>query len=391
MDRYSDNFDRRARSRDSVAKLDLDLAEIANAVYLEDAPKVNGRWRRLSDKELQGKIKPELLGNSESLYRAGVYTNDKGDHVVAFRGSYTKKFGVSSYLAPNLGQAAGFDTEQYQKASDLAKEAQNAYGRNVIFIGHSLGGGLAAAAAMRTGHTAVTFNPAGLSDPTFIANSMMPDIGKQRAQEGMIRKYQLDGEFLQVIEQKGLAPRAPGAETVLEHRTATGARELHKMDRLISAMELDAGGRFVNQEVYGKIKAAWELPVPDRTASQRAVAEVIQNAVDEGLRRAPSQGSREEIAGYLRDKAFAALARNEPIRSPGVGSRAHIRDQQETASAPTSAFASRAGTFRDERAAQTSGSSSGVSTPPQRDRPPPAMSTETTITRAKSKPQERDR
>jgi Lipase (class 3) len=389
MDRRPD-FNTRARRQDSIAELDLDLAEIANAVYLEGAPKVNERWRRLSDKELQRTIRPELLGNSESLYRAGVYTNDQGDHVVAFRGSYTKKFGVSSYLAPNLGQAAGIDTEQYQKASELAKAAQNAYGGNVIFTGHSLGGGLAAAAAMRTGYTAVTFNPAGLSDPTFIANSMMPDIGKQRAREGMIRKYQLDGELLQVIEQKGLAPRAPGAEIVLEHRTATGARELHKMDRLISAMELDAGGRFVNQEVYGKIKAAWELPVPDRTASQRAVAEVIQNAVDEGLGKGPS-GSREEIAEYLRDKAFAALARNEPIRSPGVGSRAHIRSRQETASAPNSAFASRAGTFRDERTARTSGSSSGVSTPPQRDRPPPAMSTETTITRAKSKPQERDR
>ena len=44
----------------------------------------------------------------------------------------------------------------------MAREANDAFNGNVIFVGHSLGGGLASAAAYATNGRAVTFNAAGL-------------------------------------------------------------------------------------------------------------------------------------------------------------------------------------------------------------------------------------
>lgn len=60
-------------------------------------------------------------------------------------------------------QAFGFRSTQYEQAIDLAIVIHKAVDGNVIFTGHSLGGGLACAASYATGADAVTFNSAGLS------------------------------------------------------------------------------------------------------------------------------------------------------------------------------------------------------------------------------------
>lgn len=55
--------------------------------------------------------------------------------------------------------------KQYQLAYQMAKKIQLlANGKEVTFVGHSLGGGLASLASMATGCNAMVFNPAVLSD-----------------------------------------------------------------------------------------------------------------------------------------------------------------------------------------------------------------------------------
>jgi len=93
-------------------------------------------------------------GLSATLY----YNHDK--FYLAFRG--TQPTSINDWVA-NVAQALGFHTPQYNEAVDLAKNVNIITNGNVVFVGHSLGGGLASAAAYAIGGKAITFNAAGLS------------------------------------------------------------------------------------------------------------------------------------------------------------------------------------------------------------------------------------
>lgn len=99
---------------------------------------------------------------------------------VAFPG--TRGFLAFSDWGANIRQAFGRPSIRYQQAIDLAIQIDLATNGNVIFVGHSLGGGLASAAAHATNGTAITFNAAGLSaryrtgNPTISAHFVRGDV-----------------------------------------------------------------------------------------------------------------------------------------------------------------------------------------------------------------------
>ena len=102
----------------------------------------------------------------------GTYTNHwTGFRAVLFEknGEYVLSFAGTTPLSipdwyNNARQALGGKPLQYQKAVDLAQELQRQYGNNLSFVGHSLGGGLASAAAHSVCGNATTFNAAGLNE-----------------------------------------------------------------------------------------------------------------------------------------------------------------------------------------------------------------------------------
>ncbi len=64
-------------------------------------------------------------------------------------------------------------SEQYSAAiSNASILSENLSGSELTFIGHSLGGGEAAAASMATGRAAITFNPAAVSPATIFFNGL---------------------------------------------------------------------------------------------------------------------------------------------------------------------------------------------------------------------------
>lgn len=67
-----------------------------------------------------------------------------------------------------MRQAGGLTSAQYETAIALALQFRAQYGANLHFTGHSLGGGLASAAAIACGGdlTATTFNAAGVHKKT---------------------------------------------------------------------------------------------------------------------------------------------------------------------------------------------------------------------------------
>ena len=88
--------------------------------------------------------------------------NISGEYVLAFRGTDDK-----GDWKDNLLQAVGVSTTQYRQAVKLAaKVKQQLSGQDLLTAGHSLGGGLATAAALQIEVEGHVFNPAALLDKT---------------------------------------------------------------------------------------------------------------------------------------------------------------------------------------------------------------------------------
>ncbi len=85
----------------------------------------------------------------------------KTEYAYVFAGSNS----VEDFLE-DIAQVAGL-APQYNSAIQNARTLSKEVGDNELtFIGHSLGGGEAAAASMATGRAAITFNPAAVSPAT---------------------------------------------------------------------------------------------------------------------------------------------------------------------------------------------------------------------------------
>ena len=125
-------------------------------------------------------------------FGAALYGDEASGFQVAFRGTN----GPGDWKA-NILQSFGFRTSQYEQAVALAIEVKAVLGDNVTFVGHSLGGGLAAAAAGATGLNAITFNAAGVSS-TYLGTP------------GNITAHYIRGEILSLAQDFSPLPSAPG-------------------------------------------------------------------------------------------------------------------------------------------------------------------------------------
>jgi RHS repeat-associated protein len=97
-------------------------------------------------------------GLNSALYERS--KDGKTEYTYAFAGSVT-----ASDWKNNATQTWG-ESSQYDlavKNADLISQELKNFGDELSFVGHSLGGGLAAASAYATGGNAITFNAAGLS------------------------------------------------------------------------------------------------------------------------------------------------------------------------------------------------------------------------------------
>ena len=125
--------------------------------------------------------------------------DDSGDLVVAFRG--TEPLSAVDWVE-DIEQAFG-QSEQYEQAAALARSMQSALDQwnsdhnlsgdeaiELSFTGHSLGGGLATAAALASDNEAIVFDAAGLSDGTILANQLDLNNADQ------ITNFNVQGDFL---------------------------------------------------------------------------------------------------------------------------------------------------------------------------------------------------
>ena len=138
-------------------------ALMAQDVYNDKANPPAG-YRAASTAELKELgLDPAMLARGD--FRARVYVGGSADnpsYTIAFRGSQSAGDWVT-----NLRQGMGMDSVHYRQALEIGERvARSPLADRVDFTGHSLGGGLASAAALAAGRPADTFNAAGLSDKT---------------------------------------------------------------------------------------------------------------------------------------------------------------------------------------------------------------------------------
>ncbi|WP_294331886.1 Mbeg1-like protein [uncultured Sphingomonas sp.] len=175
----------------------VDLAAMAADVY-NDAPAPPAGYRVASSDDLaQIGLRGEDLSSPQSSFRARVYVaeGDGGpDYVVSFRGTTD-----GSDWKANAQQGVGLPSDQYSRALLLAKAIGRHPEAQVTITGHSLGGGLASAAALASGRDAQTFNAAGLSDATIRqAQSIRGDTPAPKISAVYVR-----GEILSAIQDGG--------------------------------------------------------------------------------------------------------------------------------------------------------------------------------------------
>lgn len=175
-----------------------------NALFAADVynatPSPPPGTRVATDRDLDrlGITRDMLEQPGQSSFRARVYvsgTPGNEQYTVAFRGTQD-----GNDWKANLQQGIGQDSPHYRSALAIGRQIARS-GADVEMTGHSLGGGLASAAALASGRHADTFNAAGLHDHTINqANGIARAAGQG---SGAVDNYRVPGEILTHVQEGG--------------------------------------------------------------------------------------------------------------------------------------------------------------------------------------------
>ncbi|MEQ2153277.1 hypothetical protein UXJ26_12575 [Burkholderia multivorans] len=131
---------------------------------------------------------------------------------IAFKGTQ-QLFGED--MTNNMAQGLGADAPYYRSAVSIGKNIQAAGASSgVDFTGHSLGGGLASAAAEASGSSAMTFNAAGLNPGTVAQYG-------GTVQPTNITAYRVDGDILTGLQEGRLGPISDGTAQLMPKAVGT--------------------------------------------------------------------------------------------------------------------------------------------------------------------------
>lgn len=175
-----------------------DKAMLAAHTYGENTSLPPG-YRQIDPDTPEGQAELKKLGISKddlspenSSIHAELFVKD-GQYVLAFRGTRPSE---SQDVVNDVEQGLGLNSEAYEKAIKLARILAFYTDRNLSFTGHSLGGGLASAAAVATGLSATTFNAAGLD---------VSSIKDRSSTRSRVDAYYVEGEPLSAIQDSTVA------------------------------------------------------------------------------------------------------------------------------------------------------------------------------------------
>ncbi|KRG77428.1 hypothetical protein ABB30_07395 [Stenotrophomonas ginsengisoli] len=229
-------------------------------------------------------ISPADLNDAKSGFDAALYRNEQGLVVLAFNGTDQGRDWRS-----NLRQGLGLTDVQYDQAVALTSKANQVWGPELVLSGHSLGGGLAAAAGMVHEVPTVTFNAAGVHDSTLERFDCDAGVLKQQARDGLVRSYEVRNELLTYLQEDNLLsrwvmPDAPGHRIELPdpdpknlfERMVPGVMLKHRLDLHGIDAVLQA------QQLAGLEERPW--PVPSQDNGQQLLLDAARGL---SVQRAP--------------------------------------------------------------------------------------------------------
>lgn len=170
-----------------------------DARYLAMVDVYNNKTQ-LGDFILNGKWNIVKVINDPKTGFCGKLYNEVGSSNYVFAAAGTTWYSVPDWQA-NIYQQLKLDTKQYDQALSIAKNLVIEYRNcNIVFVGHSLGGGLASAMSRNTGLDAITFNSAALCNPLY----------KGVENSSKIAAYITDGDVLDYVNEILLDQKVEG-------------------------------------------------------------------------------------------------------------------------------------------------------------------------------------
>ena len=168
-------------------------------------------WTQLSAPSRRGQLPHRLqyakFEDANTGFRAMLYQlKDAQEIVVVYRG--VRRTNIIRDSQTCLSQGLGFGAAAYRQAIELAIAVVEAYGDKVFFTGHSMGGGLAAAASIVANRPAVTFNSAGVHPATLEGFGLDDATIDERLKS--IENYYVPGEWLSTLQRPCFVKSAAG-------------------------------------------------------------------------------------------------------------------------------------------------------------------------------------
>ena len=175
-----------------------EAAAIADHVYnAKMVGALPGGWQRieLTSKELNSL---RLESHNDNGFKSAIYGRwdaEQGKYTEYVYATAGTDFTSKKDWENNIAQLDG-NSEQYRQSVGNAKALHDYFGdKELTFVGHSLGGGMASANSLATGRNAITFNAAGLSKETKTTL-------KLNNKTGTIKAVVAKGEILDLLQKR---------------------------------------------------------------------------------------------------------------------------------------------------------------------------------------------